>query len=96
MALLAQDPGDGVHDVGFAAAVRPHDAGEAGAAESQMSLLAKGFEAGQIDSTQLKQGRPFWKVARVCSIAREIGISRYVFSCLDARGIGDKNVWRVV
>ena len=37
VALLAQDPGDGVNDVGFAAAIWSDDAGEAGAAEREMT-----------------------------------------------------------
>ena len=59
VALLAQHPGNGVHDIGFAAAIRPDDAGEPGAAESDMRLFAKRFEAHQLDFAQFKQDFPF-------------------------------------
>ena len=45
MALFAQDPGDGVHNVGFAAAVGPDDARQPAAAEGDMGLLTKRLEA---------------------------------------------------
>ena len=49
VALLAEDPGDGVDHVRLAAAVRPHDTGDAAAAESDRRLLAERFEAQKFD-----------------------------------------------
>ncbi len=59
MALFAQDPGDGVHNVGFAAAIRPDDTRQSTAAEGDMGLFAERFEAHQLDFAQFQQGFPF-------------------------------------
>ncbi len=44
MALLTQNPGNGVHNVGFAAAVGPDDTRQPAAAERDMGLLTERFE----------------------------------------------------
>ena len=45
VALFAQDPGDGIHDIGFAAAVGADDAGDPRAAEGDVGLLAERLKA---------------------------------------------------
>src|SRR6266581_575066 len=57
VALLAKDPGDGIHDVGFAAAVGADDARGAVAAERDRRALAERLEADQVDFTELEQVR---------------------------------------
>ena len=59
MALLAQDPTDGVHHVGFSATVRADNASRAGATERDHGALAERFETQDFDFAQLKQGIPF-------------------------------------
>src|SRR5580693_5236754 len=59
MALFAEDPGDGVHDVGLAATVRADDAGRARAAESDHGALTKRLKANDFDFSQLQQDIPF-------------------------------------
>ena len=71
MALLAQDPGNGVHDVGFAAAVGPDDARQPAAAEGDLRLFAERFEAHQLDFAQFQQGFPF-----MASADRTLGRSK--------------------
>jgi len=58
--LLAEDPGNGVHHVGFAATVGSDDAGGAGAAEGDHGALTKRLKANDFDFSQLKQDVPFW------------------------------------
>ena len=65
VALLAEHPGDGVHDVGFAAAVGPDDAGRAGAAECDHGALAERFKANDFHFSQLKQDVPFCRIPLV-------------------------------
>jgi len=65
VALLAQDPGDGVHNIGFAAAVRPDDARQPAAAEGDLGLLTERFEAHQLDFAQFQQDFPFMASAGV-------------------------------
>ncbi len=52
VALLAQDPGDGVDDVGLAAAIGADNAGDPDAAEGDRRLLEEGFEAQQLNFTE--------------------------------------------
>ena len=65
MALLAQDPGDSVHNIGFAAAVGPNNASQAAAAERDLRLFAERFEAYQLDFSQFEQDFPFMASAVV-------------------------------
>ena len=60
MALFAENPGDGVHYVGFAATVGPDDASGAGAAEGHDGALTKRLKANDFHFSQLKQDFPFW------------------------------------
>ena len=59
MALFAQHPTDGVHDIRLSAAVGPDDTRGAGPAEGDDSPFAEGLEAYNLDFTQLEQGVPF-------------------------------------
>ena len=45
--LLTHAPLDGIHDVGFAAPVRPHDAGDV-VVEMDRRLVDEGFEASEL------------------------------------------------
>jgi hypothetical protein len=63
VALLAQNPRNGVHNIGFAAAIGADDAGQAAAAEGNLRLFAKGFEANELDFAQFKQDFPFMAYA---------------------------------
>ena len=67
VALLAQDPGNGVHDIGLAAAVGSDDAGKPGAAEGDLRFFAERFEAHQFDFAQFKQDFPFYGLRRQCA-----------------------------
>jgi hypothetical protein len=49
MALLAQNPGDRVDHIRLPAPVRPHNAGDPRATESDRGFLAKGLESKQLD-----------------------------------------------
>src|ERR1700674_4349093 len=60
VALFAENPGNGIHDVGFAAAVWPDDAGRAGPAERNYGALAKRLKANDFHFSQLQQDVPFW------------------------------------
>ena len=78
MALLAQDPGNGVHNVGFPAAVGPDDARQPAPAEGDLGLLTERFEAHQFDFAQFEQDFPFmasavvrWVVPNYRSIGRD-------------------------
>ena len=55
MALLAEHPGDGVHDVRFPAAVGADNAGQATAAERDRGFFAKGLESHQLNFAQFQQ-----------------------------------------
>ena len=57
-ALLAQDPQDGVGDVGLAAAVGAHDHGQAGI-EDHGGLIGEGFEPLQGERLQIHGAAPF-------------------------------------
>ena len=59
VALLAQNPGDSVDHVGFAATVGSDDAGGAGAAEGDHGALTKRLKANDFHFSQLKQDVPF-------------------------------------
>ena len=54
-ALLAEDPTDGVAEVGFSAAVRAHDGGDAGAVEAHFGAIVERLEALDIDALELEQ-----------------------------------------
>ncbi len=56
--LLAEDPGDGVRDVGLAAAVGSDDGGDAFAGELDLGAITKGLEAEYLDLLELEQMRP--------------------------------------
>ena len=78
MALFAQDPGNGVHNVGFAAAVGPDDARQPAAAERDLGLLTERFESYQLDFAQFEQNFPFmasavvrWVVPNYSSFGRD-------------------------
>ena len=53
--LLAEDPGDGVRDVGLAAAVGTDDGGDALAGELDFGAVAERFEAENLDFIELEQ-----------------------------------------
>ena len=53
--LLAEDPGDGVGDVGLAAAVGADDGGDAFAGELDLSAITEGLEAEDLDLLELEQ-----------------------------------------
>jgi len=59
VALFAENPGNGIHDVGFTAAVWPDDAGRAGPAERNYGALAKRLKANDFHFSQLQQDVPF-------------------------------------
>jgi hypothetical protein len=59
MALLAQNPRNGIHNIGLAAAIGANDASKPAAAEGDLRLFAKRFEAYQFDFAQFKQDFPF-------------------------------------
>ena len=58
--LFAEDPGDGVGDVGFAAAVGADDGGDAFAGELNLGAITEGFEAEYLNFLELEQVRPLW------------------------------------
>ena len=60
--LLAEDPGDGVGDVGLAAAVGADDGGDAFAGELDLGAVAEGLEAEDLDFLELEQIRPLRRV----------------------------------
>ncbi len=55
MALFAEDPGDGVHDVRFSTAIGADNAGQAAAAECDCGFFAKRFESQQLNFAQFQQ-----------------------------------------
>ncbi len=59
MALFAENPGDGVNDVGFAAAVGADYAGGTGPAERDHGAFAERLKANDFDFSQLQQDVPF-------------------------------------
>ena len=63
MALLAQNPRNGVDDIRLAAAIGADNAREPAAAESYLRLFAKRFKAHQFDFAQFKQDFPFMAYA---------------------------------
>ena len=78
MALLAQDPRNSVHNIGFAAAVGSNNASQAAAAERDLRLFAERFEAYQLDFAQFQQDFPFmasavvrWVVPNYSSFGRD-------------------------
>ena len=54
-ALLAQNPTDRITEVGFAAAVRSHNGGDAGAVKPHLRAVIEGFESMNIDAFKLEQ-----------------------------------------
>ena len=58
--LLAQNPGDGVGDVGLAAAVGSYDGRDAFAGELDLSAITEGLEAEDLNLLELEQMRPLW------------------------------------
>jgi hypothetical protein len=67
VALLAQNPRNGIDDIGLTAAIRADDAGEPAAAEGNMRLYAERFEANELDFAQFKQDFPFYGLRRSCA-----------------------------
>jgi hypothetical protein len=59
VALLTQNPRDGIDHVGFAATVGPDDAGRAGAAKGDYGAVGKRFKANDFHFSELKQDVPF-------------------------------------
>ena len=57
--LLAQHPGDGVGNVGFSAAVRPHNSGDAVAVEFQLGAVAERLESQNLQLLQFQHVNPF-------------------------------------
>ena len=57
--LLAEHPGDGVGDVGLAAAVGSDDGGDAFAGELDLGAVAERFEAEDLDFLELEQRHLF-------------------------------------
>src|SRR5258708_39978532 len=66
MALFAENPGDGVNDVGFAAAVRANDAGSTRPAERDHGAFAERLKANDFDFSQLQQDVPFGRQLLHC------------------------------
>ena len=58
--LLAENPGDGVGDVGLAAAVGADDGGDAFAGELDLGAITEGLEAEYLNLLELEQMRPLW------------------------------------
>ena len=56
--LLAENPGDGIRDVGLAAAVGSDDGGDAFAGELDLGAITEGLEAEYLDLLELEQVRP--------------------------------------
>ena len=56
--LLAKNPGDGIRDVGLAAAVGSDDGGDAFAGELDLGAITEGLEAEYLDLLELEQLRP--------------------------------------
>ena len=54
-ALFAQDPTDGIAQVGFSAAVRTHYGRNAGTVEAHLGAIVKRLEALDIDALKLEQ-----------------------------------------
>ena len=78
MALLAQNPGDSVHNVGFTAAVGPDNARQAASAEGDLCLLTERLETYQLHFAQFEQDFPFmasavarWVVPKRRSFGRD-------------------------
>src|ERR1700693_129602 len=63
VALFSEHPGDSVHDIGLAAAVRAHDTGCPRAAEGHNGAFTERFEADDFDFSKLKQGFLFISLA---------------------------------
>ena len=76
MALLAEDPRDGIDNIGLTAAIRSDNARQAAAAEGDMSFFAKRLETHQLDFAQFQQDVPFMAPA-----ARTVARSK----CLEFR-----------
>ena len=60
MTLLAQNPGNGVNDVRFAASVGADDASRTGATKRDDGPFAERLKANDFDFSQLQQDVPFW------------------------------------
>jgi hypothetical protein len=58
--LLAQNPGDGVGDIGLAAAVGSDNGGDAFAGELDLGAITEGLEAEYLNLLELEQMRPLW------------------------------------
>ncbi len=58
--LLAENPGDGVRDIGLAAAVGTDDGGDTFAGELDLGAITEGLEAEDLDFLELEQMRPLW------------------------------------
>src|SRR6185437_2685203 len=63
VALFAENPGDGVNDVGFAAAVGSDNASDAAAAKDDIRLFAERLKAKQFYFAKFEHAAP-WKFSR--------------------------------
>src|SRR6185436_18620095 len=63
---LAEHPADGIHDVGFAAAIRADDAGHA-LMEFKGGLVRKGLEAVDVESFEIHGARA-WKAGNASQV----------------------------
>ena len=68
---FAEDPFDGVDDVGFAAAVGADDAGDA-VVEDEFGVVGEGFEAGEFEAGEF-QGRPPCRKLHIRMMMRGVG-----------------------
>src|ERR1019366_3360007 len=64
--LLTQHPRDGVGDVRLAAAVRPHDGGNAVALEAKIGAITERFETEDLQLLQFEQRRTPVRIGRAC------------------------------
>ena len=53
-ALLAEDPGDGVGNITFAAAVRANDGGDSVSCEDYFGVVGEGFEASNFKALEFE------------------------------------------
>ena len=64
--LLAQNPRDSVGDVRLAAAVRPHDGGNAVALEAKVGAITERFEPQDLQLLQFEQRHTPVRIGRAC------------------------------
>ena len=79
-ARLAQDPADGVGNIGFARAVGPHDAGDAGA-DGEPGAVGEGFEALDLQFFQAHGNFLFCVIGAGCAAPAARRAVRRLFCC---------------